>query len=221
MAAGLKGIVVVGCTAHLRRRFKDLQNSIYKNKPKSPGAITCGSILALIIKIYKWESTLREKFNDGTYSEERFIKERKEKTLPILNELLNYAIKRKVVHANDKKISKALNYLTNQHKKIINYLDYSALTPDNNFQERQFRGSIIRTRNNSMFASNERGARAWGVNSTLTQCAQMNHINPTHYLKYLMDEIGSNLDKPAKDFDYDKLLPWVVDFKTVAEAWTR
>ena len=72
-----------------------------------------------------------------------------------------------------------------------------------------------------MFASNERGARAWGVNSTLTQCAQMNHINPTHYLKYLMDEIGSNQDKPAKDFDYDKLLPWVVDFKTVAEAWTR
>ena len=134
IAAGLKGIVVVGCLAHGRRKIKDLQNSIYKNKPKSPGAITCGGILALIIKIYKWESTLREKLNDGTYSEERFIKERKEKTLPLLNELLNYATKRKVVHENDKKIHKALNYLTNQHKKIINYLDYSALTPDNNFQ---------------------------------------------------------------------------------------
>jgi len=221
ISADLKNIVVVGCLAHGRRKFTELQNSIYKNKPKSPGAITCGGVMALIIKIYKWENSLREKYNKGIYSEDVFIEKRKEKTLPLLNELLNYSKKRINLHENDRKIYKALNYLINQHSKIINYLDYSALTPDNNFQERQFRSSIIRTRNNSLFASNERGAKAWGVNSTLAQCAQMNHINPTHYIKYLMDEIGASLDKPSKDFDYNRLLPWIVDYKVVSEAWSR
>ena len=58
-----------------------------------------------------------------------------------------------------------------------------------------------------MFASNERGAKAWAVNATITQCAVMNRINPTHYLKYLLDEFGSNQETPSKDFDIEKLLP--------------
>ena len=112
-------------------------------------------------------------------------------------------------------------YIINQHKYIKNYLDFSALTPDNNFQERQFRSTIIRTRNNSLFASNENGAKAWAVNTTITQSAVLNNINPTHYLKYILDEVGSNLDKPAKCINYEKLLPWNVDYKTVEEAWLR
>lgn len=221
ISSELKGLVLVGCMAHARRRIKELQNSIYKKKPKSSGAVTCSGILALIMKIYAVEKSTRKKYNDGTYNEEDFIKIRKEKTKPYIVELLSYAQKRVKKHPTEIRLRKALNYIINQHKYIKNYLDFSALTPDNNFQERQFRSTIIRTRNNSLFASNENGAKAWAVNTTITQSAVLNNINPTHYLKYILDEVGSNLDKPAKSINYEKLLPWNVDYKTVEEAWLR
>lgn len=217
----LKGLVLVGCLAHGRRKIKDLQNSIYKKKPRSAGAVTCAGILALIMKVYAYEKSTRELYNNGSLTEEQFIKERKAKTEPVLKELLNYAKKRKAKHSTEKKLEKALNYLIKQHSTIINYLDYSALTPDNNFQERQFRSTIIRTRNNSLFASNENGAKAWAINTTIAQSAILNNINPTRYFKYILDEIGSNLDTPANKMDYEKLLPWKVDYKTVEDSWSR
>jgi len=217
----LKGVVLVGCLAHCRRKFSELQKTIYKKRPKSAGSITCGSILALIMKIYKIETATRKKYNKGIYSESEFISIRAEKPSPILNNLLEYATRRTEKHANEKHILRALNYLISQHKTIKNYLKYSALTPDNNFQERQFRSTIIRTRNNCMFASNEKGAKAWTVNATITQCAVMNNINPTHYLKYLLDEIGSNQETPSKDFNIEKLLPWNVDYANIEESWLR
>jgi hypothetical protein len=217
----LRGVVLVGCLAHARRRISELQKTIYKKKPRSAGAITCGSILALIMKIYKIETATRDKYNQGIYTETEFLKIRKEKTSPILSSLLEYAKKRIDKHSNEMNLLRALNYLINQHEVITNYLKYSDLTPDNNFQERQFRSTIIRTRNNSMFASNERGAKAWAVNATITQCAMMNKINPAHYLKYLLDAIGSNQETLAKDFDYEKLLPWVVDYQEIEDAWIR
>jgi hypothetical protein len=221
VSSELKGVVLVGCLAHGRRHIKELQNSIYKKRPRSAGAITCAGILALIMKIYAIEKSSREKYDNNIYSEEEFIKIRKEKTSPILDELLSYTEKRIEKHPTELKLKKALNYLINQHNKIVKYLDYSALTPDNNFQERQFRSTIIRTRNNCMFASNEYGASAWATNATITQSAVLNQINPTHYLKYILDEIGTSLDKPAKDMDYEKLFPWIVDYKIVEKAWTR
>lgn len=218
--ADLKGLILVGCLSHARRKFYELQESVYKRKVKSPGYVTCTNILARIMKIYQWENITREEYNKGLLSEEEFIKKRKSKADAYLQDLLDYANERLPIHSVERRLERSLKYLINQQALIKNYVLYSDLTCDNNFCERLMK-PIIRTRNNSLFASNERGAKSWATLTSITQSAILNNINPTHYLKYLLDNIGLNNEDKSQPIDYNILLPWNVDYKIVDEYWLK
>jgi hypothetical protein len=218
--AKLQGLTLVACTAHCRRKFYSLYMAVYKNKPKSAGAVTCGKTLAYIKKLYSIERTCRQKLNDNKITDEEFVEERKIKTLPVLKELKAFLIKRKEKHSSEKKLLEAINYMLNQFDNLINYLDYVDLTPDNNFQEAALR-TLVRSRKASLFASTEIGAKAWANITTLAQSAMMNGLNPTHYVKYLLDEITLLQEEIHKDVDFDRLLPWNLQSKTIDKLWYR
>lgn len=218
--AKLHGLTLVACTAHCRRKFYSLYEAVYKNKPKSAGAVTCGKTLAYIKKIYSIERNCRQRLNDNKITDEEFLEERKFKTLPVLKELKAFLIKRKEKHAAEKKLTEAINYMLNQFDNLVNYLDYVDLTPDNNFQEAALR-TLVRSRKASLFASTEIGAKAWANITTLAQSAIMNGLNPTHYVKYLLDEIALMQEKIHNDADFDRLLPWNLKSKTIDKLWYR
>ncbi len=88
------------------------------------------------------------------------------------------------------------------------------------YQERQIKTFVI-SRKNSLFASTERGALAWTKLMTVLQTAILNKINPTLYLKFLLDNITviMNSEAKAKDVDWSQFRPWNLTAEQLEQAW--
>ena len=215
-----KGVVLVGCLAHGRRKIFMCNEAIYKKHPESEGFITCNTILGLIGKLYEIEESLRAKRPGDNSDEAEFLAERKRLAEPVLASLETYAKERVLLHQSEVKLEKALNYLLNQMKYIRNYLVSSELTCDNNFQERQIKTLVI-SRKNSLFASTERGALAWTKLMPVMQTAILNQCDPTLYLKFLLDKITAimNSEAKAKDLDWSQFRPWHLTAEQLEQAW--
>ena len=215
-----KGVVLVGCLAHSRRKVHTCFEAIYKKHPDSEGFITCNTILGLIGKLYEIEETLRAKRPGDNSDEAEFLARRKELAEPVLASLEKYAKERVTLHPTEKKLEMALNYLLNQMQYLKNYLVSSELTCDNNFQEREIKTFVI-SRKNSLFASTERGALAWTKLMTVMQTAILNKCDPTLYLKFLLDKITviMNSEAKAKDIDWSQFRPWNLTPEQLEQAW--
>ena len=215
-----KGIVLAGCFAHARRGIFTCYKALYKKLPESKGFVTCNTILGLIGKLYGIEETLRAKRPGDNSDEAEFLAERKKLAEPVLASLETYAKERVLLHQSEVKLRKALNYILNQMQYLKNYLASSELTCDNNFQEREIKTFVI-SRKNSLFASTERGALAWTKLMTVMQTAILNKINPTLYLKFLLDKITviMNSEAKAKDIDWSQFRPWNLTAEQLEQAW--
>jgi len=134
VSGGLKGLTIIGCLAHARRKIYKILQGVYAKRKDSPGYFTTSVFIAIIGKIYEIERKLRKDKDEGRISAEEFVKLRKEQALPLFETLKKYCEERTVLHKKETKLKEALNYYLNHHAKIINYLDYADLTPDNNFQ---------------------------------------------------------------------------------------
>lgn len=219
------GVLLVGCLAHARRRFAKallLYGAEGSNCRNPFYADVCTEILEMIQEIYAAEKQERKKYDANLYTEEQFLEERKKRIVPILKRLRGKIEK----YSNDKKIApaakleEALSYLLKQYEVISNFLECSELSPDNNFQEQQFR-PLAGTRRTCMFATSEKGAKAWVTLLSLLQTAVLNQVDPTAYLKYLLDEIAGFYKNniKMKDVDWNAYLPWNVSNDTLAHVW--
>jgi transposase len=217
-----EGIVLVGCIAHARRKIHTCLEGVYADLPDSEGYATCNTILGLIGLLYDLEHDLRPKYRSGEIDEQLFIDLRKKKAIPIVEKLKTYTEGRLSVHEHDHNLQKALNYLLNQMHLIRNYLESSELTPDNNFQESLIR-TIAITRKNSLFASSNEGALAWTKLLSLLQTAILNEVDPTLYLKYLLDQVTILIESDIanKDVDWSSYLPWNIDKQTLETVWDQ
>jgi transposase len=214
------GILLVGCCAHARRKLHTCYEAVYKSLPDSQGATTCNTLLGLIGELYGIERSLRPRYESGSVDENTFIQQRKEQAFPVLAHITDYAEERIPIHEQEPSLYKALKYLLNQIDLIGNYLVCSELTPDNNFQEQQFRDLAI-ARRNSMFASSIEGAQAWAKLFTLLRTAMLNTCDPTLYLKYVLDKLTilMNSEQKAKDIDWSQFRPWNIDPEDLQAAW--
>lgn len=200
------GILLVGCMAHVRRRFFRAFETVYKDRPGSPGGVTCNTVMDLIAELYRIEDELRRM--DGL-SEKEFVELRKKRAVPVIRRLKDYAKERQPLHTAEPKLSEAISYLLNQIDTIANYLESPDLTPDNNSQERLIK-TVCTTRRASMFASTEEGAASWALYHSLLQTAILNNVNPTLYLKSVLNAVAKANDAgtSAKDMDWESLMPW-------------
>ncbi|MGI6437815.1 MAG: IS66 family transposase [Sphaerochaeta sp.] len=199
-----KGILLVGCMAHARRRFYQVFEAIYKKKEASEGYKTCTTVLDLIAQLYRIEDTLRLRED---LSEEEFLMARKKEAIPVLRTLRSYVREREHLHTAEAKLSEAIRYLLNQIDTIANYLESADLTPDNNAQERLIK-TICTSRKNSLFASTEEGARAWALMHSILQTAMINGVEPTAYLKMILDKVAkaNHEEILSKDMDWERLI---------------
>lgn len=212
-----KGILLVGCIAHARRRFYQAFEVIYKNKPQSEGYKTCNTVLDLIGQLYRIEDTLRAR---SDLSEEEFLALRKREAIPIITKLRTYAKERQSLHSAELKLTEAIKYLLNQIGAIANYLEVADLTPDNNAQERLIK-TVCTSRKNSLFASTEEGARSWALMHSILQSAMINGLDPTSYLKMVLDKVAkaNNEGVLAKDMDWESLMPWHYTTEGLLADW--
>ena len=191
-----EGITVVGCHAHLRRKFDDAIKSLPKGKVKGSSAYQGLAYCDLLFAI---EKGLAEK---NATPEERY-KERLEQAKPVLDAMFAWANSRTA--APKSALGKALHYLKEQWPYLTNYLKDGRLELSNNRAERSIKPFVI-SRKNFLFANTPKGAAGSAVMFSLIQTAIENGLEPYKYLTWLM--------KMAKDADLEDattvqaLLPW-------------
>ena len=191
-----EGITVVGCHAHLRRKFDDAIKSLPKGKVKGSSAYQGLAYCDLLFAI---EKGLDEK---NATTEERY-KERLEQAKPVLDAMFAWANSRTA--APKSALGKAFTYLKEQWPYLTNYLKDGRLELSNNRAERSIKPFVI-SRKNFLFANTPKGAAGSAVMFSLIQTAIENGLEPYRYLTWLM--------KMAKDADLEDaatvqaLLPW-------------
>lgn len=195
-------IVVVGCLAHVRRKFDEALKSIpEKGRPE---------ILALIGKRYCDRLfELEREFAELT-PQQRFEK-RQETSRPLMEGLFAWA---EVCGALPKNlVGKAVHYLLSQRKYLERYLLDGRLEISNNRAERSIKPFVI-GRKNFLFANTPRGAKASAVVFSIIETAKENGLNPFDYLSFIFER-APNLDvrNPAL---LEFLLPY--HFKNVGKA---
>ena len=196
-------ITVVGCWAHMRRKFDEAVKSLPKGKTKGSSASQGLTYCNLLFGI-------EQEIADKT-AEERY-EERLKQAKPVLDAMFAWANSRTA--APKSALGKAFHYLKEQWPYLTNYLKDGRLEISNNRAERSIKLFVI-DRKNFLFANTPKGATGSAVMFSLIQTAIENGLDPYKYLTWLL--------RKAKDADLtdaevvQRLLPW----NTVTDCQTK
>lgn len=170
-----KGITLVGCLSHARRKFE--QALAYD-------AEQAGWIMQKIQALYAVEREARE--DELTPAQRKEL--RLDKSLPLMNEL-----GKKIAEINKKAIPKspmgiALNYAIQRWDYLLNYLYDGSLEIDNNWVENAIRPNAL-GRKNYLFAGSHEGAKRAAMFYSFFGTCKKNNVNPYRWLKKALETI--------------------------------
>ena len=201
-----EGVVLFGCLAHARRKFTDVLKAIKNVRPvDSPGSPTktlTEDVVERFRAIFAVDSTAREQ----ALSPEETVVLRREKALPLLNDLKDLLDKRVGEVPPMSLLGRAIKYSRGQWPRLIRYVDHGNARPDNNLAENAIRPFVV-GRKNWLFAGTEEGAKATAAMYSLVETAKANSLDPYKYLRYLFERIPL----ASGEDDYRLLLPQYVD----------
>ena len=191
-----------GCWSHARRGFADVikANGKVQGKGKSQAKRKghANKVVRLIRDVYKIEKQLRA----SELFPEDFVAKRKEAVEPILEVLKSNLEDLAPKTPPGGLLGKAISYALNQWDRLICYLDYAFMTPDNNLIENAIRPFVI-GRKNWLFLGNERGAAASAALYSLIETAKASGLEPFKYLQFIFEKLPFATTKK----DYEALLP--------------
>ena len=197
----IKEILIMGCWAHVRRKFIAVEKASGKPADPAKPGIT-GQALKHIRKLYEFE---RENKKRGLTGNE-LVKERQEKSAPVMADLKKL-LDTSVCHVPPQTLlGKAINYALNQWHRLVVYLETPHVTLDNNLVENAIRPFAI-GRKNWLFSGTPEGAAASAAIFSLIETAKANGLEPYWYLRYLLE----NLPEAMTDDDFKALLPQYID----------
>lgn len=200
-------VVAVGCWAHARRKFDEAVKAQGRNKPKKQGRAREG--LDFIQGLYAIEHQAR----DEALEPAARYRLRQEQAKPILNAMRPWLAEALPQIPRQSATGKALQYLASQWDRLVRYLDDGRLAIDNNGAENAIRPFVV-GRKNWLFADTPAGAKASANLYSLIETAKACGHEPYAYLHHLFKELpaASSAD------DYEALLPWKLDPKTLQSA---
>ena len=196
-------ITLVGCWAHLRRKFDEAVKSLPKGKAKGSSA---SQGLAYCNLLFEIEQGLAEKTAEERYNE------RLKQSKPVLDAMLAWANSRTA--APKSALGKAFTYLKEQWLYLTNYLKDGRLELSNNRAERSIKPFVI-DRKNFLFANTPKGAKGSAIMFSLIQTAIENGLDPYRYLTWLLKNVN-NADLTRAE-EVQKLLPWNVLEECIAK----
>jgi len=193
---GSQDVISAGCFAHARRKFHDVWVILKKDGVASKA-------LETIAKLYEIERWMQ----DQTLSSDQIKIYRQEKSKPICEAFQVWLLDLKPKVPPKSPLAKAIFYTLNQWEPLTCYLNDGHLSIDNNAAERQIRPFTI-GRKNWLFMGSVAGAKAASVIYSLIETAKANGLNPTDYLKVVLEQIPTM--SPGDSVAYSTLLPWNV-----------
>ena len=168
-----KGITVVGCFAHARRKW-DEALKVLPEKDREGSNVLRGK--RYCDKLFELEREFADLAPD-----ERLAK-RQEFAKPILEEFFSWIDSLKALPKTP--IGVAVNYMLNQRTYLERYLLDGRLEISNNRAERSIKPFVI-SRKNFLFANTPRGAKASAIMFSIIETAKENGLNPYEYLTYI------------------------------------
>lgn len=186
-----EGITVIGCWAHVRRRFENVLKTTPKAQQKgSNGERGVGYINALF--------SLERQFSDLT-PQERYQR-RLEESKPISDAFFAWVVSLNALPKSP--LGEAAGYALSQRKYLENvYLD-GRTEISNNRGERSIKPFVI-GRKAWLFANTQAGAQASSVLYSIVETAKENGLHPYRYMEYLLATLP-DVNVSA----LDALLPW-------------
>lgn len=181
-------INLVGCMAHIRRKF---EHALENDKQRATYVLTA------MQELYAIEQKAREE----DYSHEQRLALRTQQAQPIMDQLKAWLLENRDQVLPKSSIGQAINYACNRWKYMERYLEDGKLEIDNNLVENAIRPVAI-GRKNYLFAGSPQGAE-WAaiIYSLLASAANCGH-NPSQYLKDILLRLP---DQPLSCLD--ELLP--------------
>lgn len=170
---------MVGCWAHLRRKFYDAL--------KSDG-LRAGKALSIIQNIYGIEAKMKE---DDITDDEQIAAIRQAKTKPLMEELKQWADEESIKVQSGTPIALAITYLNNQWQKLITVLEDGCLRLDNNLVENSFRALAL-GRKNYMFAGSHQAAERIAMMYSFFASCKAHDVNPYEWLKHTLNVIANH-----------------------------
>lgn len=174
-----QGILLLGCMAHVRRKFEEAQDN---DRARATYA------LSEIQKLYGIERKAR----DGQLDDEGRKKLREAESRPILESLKGWLLEnapapdRKVVPKSD--IGRAVSYALGMWHRIERYLEDGRYEIDNNWVENSIRPVSLGRKNYLFAGSHEAAQRAAVVYSLLATCKK-NDVEPSGWLTDVLGKI--------------------------------
>ena len=166
-------IKVVGCFAHVRRKFDEALKGL---SPKDQS----GSLAMVGKRFCDKLFSLERDFVELT-AEERFEK-RQTLSTPVFDEFYRWL---SAINPPPKTgLYTAVVYARNQREYLERYLEDGCLEISNNRAERSIKPFVI-GRKNWLFANTPRGAKASAIMFSIIETAKENGLNPYAYLTYV------------------------------------
>ncbi len=189
-------IIVVACTIHILRKFKDCLKGMKADDCLQTSAQKAVNMLQ---KIHHADNQWNDLSPD----------ERKEKRLAVLKPMLDAFFK--FIDEETKLVlprctyGDAVRYAYNQKEKVYNALLDGRLELENQKAERTVKPFVI-GRKNWLFSNTPNGANVSCIDYSIVETAKLNCLNPYEYIKYLLNTLPT-----INAFDLeelDRLLPW-------------
>ena len=190
-----KGVTLVGCWVHARRKFVDVLKTVPKHlqaeHPAAIGLKYCDQLFAL-----------ERKFDEEGISPEARYQLRQEESVSVAEAFFVWANNILPTLADKSKLREAVCYAVNQRQRLMNFLTDGHIEISNNRAERAIRPFAI-GRNNWLFAYSPDGATASAVIYSIVETAKANGLVPFKYLEFLFETLPNI---PVEQ--YADCLPW-------------
>jgi transposase len=184
-------ITVVGCWAHLRRKFDEMLQTLPKDKR---GLSDAAKGVAYCDKLFHLEKQF------ALLSPEERLKERERLSKPLVEEFYTWVGS---LHVLPKTLmGKAVYYAASQREYLERYLLDGRLEISNNRAENSIRPFVM-GRKNWLFSNTPGGARASAVYYSLIVSAKENGLVPFEYLTKVFTEAPNGAH-------VENLMPWRV-----------
>ena len=172
-----EGIELIGCWAHVRRKFHEASN----HRPK-----LSGWFLRQIQHLYRIESALRSQ-RAGPAERESV---RHWQSLPIYRRmgLAMWKIKTKRVVLPQSSLGKAIDYALGQWSKLEKCFQDGRLEIDNNLIENGIRPTAV-GKKNWLFMGSERAGQTNAIWFSLIESCRRRQLDPWRYLVWLFEEL--------------------------------
>jgi hypothetical protein len=176
-------VIVTNCLAHARRYFV----KVVHNFPEE-----CRHVLEALAEVYRVDALAREQ----QLSADERMRRHQAESQPILNDLKAWfetQLAEKKVEPNSG-LGDAMCYMTKRWEKLTGFLRVPGAPIDNNVCERALKKAILH-RKNSLYFKSKNGAHVGDIFLSLIHTAELNDVDPFHYLTELLrhrDEVRAS-----------------------------